>query len=68
MAEFFKSVLVGDSLNPEAFSEVYNVNDKLLTPREREVIELIASGLQNKDIADRLGLRIRTVESHVRSI
>lgn len=45
MAEFFKSVLVGDSLNPEAFSEVYNVNDKLLTPREKEVIQLIASGL-----------------------
>jgi DNA-binding CsgD family transcriptional regulator len=36
-----------------------------LTDREREVIELVAAGLSNRDIADRLCLSVRTVEGHV---
>ena len=36
--------------------------------REREVLELIAEGLTNRAIAERLFLTERTVESHVRSV
>jgi two-component system response regulator FixJ len=35
-----------------------------LTPREREVLELVAAGEQNKSIARRLGISFRTVEIH----
>lgn len=39
-----------------------------LTPREREVLQLLAEGLTSKEIADRLSLSVRTVENHRRQI
>jgi two-component system, NarL family, response regulator NreC len=36
----------------------------LLTPREREVLQLIAEGKSNKEIADMLNLSVYTVETH----
>lgn len=39
-----------------------------MTNREREVIELIAEGLSNKQIADRLNLAVETIKSHVHNI
>lgn len=40
----------------------------LLSAREREVLQLLAEGLATKDIAQRLSLSPKTVESHRRSL
>lgn len=37
----------------------------VLTHREREVLDLVAGGLSNKAIADRLGITTNTVKNHV---
>jgi DNA-binding NarL/FixJ family response regulator len=47
---------------PEALASVR------MTPRERDVINLIAEGLSNKEIAGRLHIATHTVKSHVRNI
>jgi two-component system, NarL family, response regulator NreC len=39
-------------------------SDSVLTPREREVIKLLAEGNSVKKIADILGLSAKTVEAH----
>lgn len=39
-----------------------------LTTREAEVLDLVALGLANKQIATRLGIRERTVKAHLTSI
>jgi RNA polymerase sigma factor (sigma-70 family) len=39
-----------------------------LTPRQREVLRLLGTGLSNKEIARRLGLSENTVKIHVTAI
>jgi two-component system response regulator NreC len=36
----------------------------ILTPREREVLQLIAQGLSNRQIAEKLHISVKTVETH----
>ncbi|MCW4458333.1 LuxR family transcriptional regulator [Microbacterium sp. MPKO10] len=36
-----------------------------LTPREREVTELVVHGLSNASVAERLGVSVRTIEVHL---
>ena len=63
----------GSALDPEVVATLLGPtrrNDPLtlLTPREREVLALMAEGRTNAGIAQRLWLTSRTVETHVTSI
>lgn len=42
--------------------------DPLLTPRQREVLQLIAEGRSTKEIAATLGISVKTVEFHRTSL
>lgn len=56
-------------LAPAAASgEEDEVAPEPLTPREVEVLELLAEGLPNKTIAERLGISADTVKFHIHSI
>jgi two-component system nitrate/nitrite response regulator NarL len=39
-----------------------------LTTREREVLQLVAEGLSNQEVADRLGLAEKTIKHHMTNI
>ena len=39
-----------------------------LTPREREVLELVGEGLANKQISRRLGISEKTVKAHLTNV
>jgi RNA polymerase sigma factor (sigma-70 family) len=47
-------------------SRLSEIRDHLnqLTPREREVLELVISGMRNKNISEQLGITLSTVEAH----
>jgi DNA-binding NarL/FixJ family response regulator len=44
------------------------VDDQGLTPRERDVLALVARGLPNREIGERLGITERTARTHVSNI
>lgn len=39
-----------------------------LTPRERQILELVGQGLANKQISRRLGIREKTVKAHLTNV
>ncbi len=63
----------GSALDPAVVSQLVGrrrQHDPLdeLTPREREVLELMAEGRSNQAIAERMFVTLRAVEKHVTSI
>jgi len=63
----------GTVLDPEVVSHLLGRNelaDQLdrLSARERDVLEVMAQGLSNKAIADRLVIDVKTVETHIARI
>jgi DNA-binding NarL/FixJ family response regulator len=63
----------GTAFDPEVVAQLMGrrrKDDPLseLTPREREVLALMAEGLSNSAIAKRLWLTVGAVEKHIRSI
>jgi DNA-binding CsgD family transcriptional regulator/phage portal protein BeeE len=53
---------------PEGLEEEGDEDDIELTPRERQIRDLLARDLSNKEIAERLFISVRTVESHVNRV
>jgi non-specific serine/threonine protein kinase len=53
---------------PEAVVQRDSGDVGALTPREREIADLVADGLSNKDIATKLVISRRTAEGHVEHI
>jgi DNA-binding NarL/FixJ family response regulator len=63
----------GSALDPQVVSRLLSTQGAVdplaeLSPREREVLSLMAEGRTNAGIAARLWLTEKTVETHVRSI
>jgi non-specific serine/threonine protein kinase len=54
--------------NPQAEPAPASTETTTLTRREWEVADLVAEGLSNKEIADRLVISQRTAETHVERI
>jgi FixJ family two-component response regulator len=57
-------VAVNETAELEALQQCY----VLLTPREREVMDLVTSGFLNKQIGDELGISVITVKAHRGSV
>src|ERR671914_793887 len=63
----------GSALDPSVVSQLVGRRRRTdpleeLTPREREVLELMAEGRSNQAIAERMFITLRAVEKHVTSI
>jgi NarL family two-component system response regulator YdfI len=67
------------ALHPDAFENLHSrirsgerpelaFSDPLLSPREIEILRMIAEGLGNKKIASKLGISDHTVKFHISSI
>ena len=70
LLETIRAVHAGQRrLSSEAAAEIAeHATEDSLTPRETDVLRLIAAGNANKEIATQLGLTEETVKSHVKNI
>lgn len=61
-------ILFSDILNRSAKGSNGNEPGQRLSAREREIVQLLAEGKSNKEVADALGISVRTAETHRASI
>jgi DNA-binding NarL/FixJ family response regulator len=58
------AILLDSYLHPQGAADSRPVIGSRLTPREREILQLIAEAKTSKEIAGRLSLSVKTVEAH----
>lgn len=58
----------GQRTKPLSAAPTARVGPTQLTPREREVADLVAAGMSNKEVATSLVISLRTAETHVEHI
>jgi DNA-binding NarL/FixJ family response regulator len=54
-----------DDLDRTQGSDAPKTQGWRFSPRERQIVSLLASGCSNQEIANRLGLRLQTVKNHL---
>jgi non-specific serine/threonine protein kinase len=64
-AELTIAEAVGHALGRPVSAEPPRAQDDVLTPREREVVGLVAQGQTDRQIAARMGMSVRTVANHL---
>jgi DNA-binding NarL/FixJ family response regulator len=68
LAGFVLDAFAGGASNVAPSEAASDADLDQLTPREREVLRHIARGYLYKEIAQRLGISVKTVEAHVSSV
>lgn len=57
-------IVLGAYLNPDPGARAGADGGRRLSPREREIAQLIAEGRTNKDVAEKLGVSVKTIDAH----
>jgi two-component system, NarL family, response regulator DevR len=75
VVEAIRTVAEGGSLfTPRSIAQLLNSRREIeaqlerLTPREKEVLRMMAEGVSSREIASRLGISYTTVRTHIRSL
>jgi two-component system, NarL family, invasion response regulator UvrY len=66
-----ESLLSGQEYYSEKVKQTLNIlnkKEKLLTPKEEEIIALLANGKNNHEIAEKLSIRYNTIKTHRKNI
>ncbi|MGE8540335.1 LuxR C-terminal-related transcriptional regulator [Acinetobacter sp. ANC 3813] len=67
--EILKQIAISETEQPvEVGSPVNDADQSILTSREKEILGLVAQGLSNREIAEKLFVSRYTVESHIKHI
>jgi RNA polymerase sigma factor (sigma-70 family) len=66
LLDLVQRAIAQDQERRESMAEVNELRSRMdsLTPREREVLELVVAGAPNKQISSELGVSLKTVEAH----